>query len=168
MMNDFVYNRQPHLTDAEVAASALPGESWEKARERLERQRHETAYQSALSGLEWQRLVDLTGAIREVCIDTLRDWCGEGANQLLAQVLNLFEYSCALAENRKVQLIPRNGRVDSLFDEMYILLSRLSPQEAEGIPDSLIGLLDILGHPEPYDNLLTLEANGVLKMVLQG
>ena len=167
-MINFVDNRQPLLTDAEVAAGALPGESWEKARERLERQRHEAAKQSALSGLEWQHLVDLTGAIQVVCIDTLRDLRGEGASQLLAQVLNLLQFCCALAENRTVQLIPRNGRVDGLFDEMYMLLSRLSPQEAEGIPDTLIGLLDVLGHPEPYDNLLTLEADGALKMVLQG
>lgn len=167
-MIDFIDDSPPPLTPAQVAAGSLPGESWEQARERLERQRNKAANKSALSGLEWQRLVDLIGSLQEVCIETLRDSRGESANQLRSQVLNLFEYCLALAEGRTVELIPRNGRGDGLFAEMYMLLSRLSPREADSIPDSLIGLLDVLGHPEPYDNLLNLEADGVLKMVLQG
>lgn len=167
-MIDILDDQPLPLTDTEVSAGALPGESWEQARKRLERQRHEASNPSSLSGLEWQLLVDLTGAIQEVCLDTLRDCRGRGANALLAQALNLFEYCCALAEGRTVELIPHKGRVGGLFDEMYMLLSRLSQREAEGIPDSLIGLLDVLGHPEPYENLLELEASGVLKMVMQG
>lgn len=167
-MIDILDDQPLALTDAEVASGALPGESWEQARKRLVRQRHEASNQSSLSGLEWQRLVDLTGAIQEVCLATLRDCRGLGANALLAQALNLFEYCCALAEGRTVELIPRIGRVDGLFDEMYMLLSRLSQREAEGIQDSLIGLLDVLGHPEPYENLLNLEASGVIRTVLQG
>jgi len=38
------------------------------------------------------------------------------------------------------------------------------PHEKSG----LIGLLDVLGHPEPYDNLQNLEEDGALKMVLWG
>ncbi|ELQ8317567.1 TPA: hypothetical protein L6A34_31330 [Pseudomonas aeruginosa] len=167
-MIDFIDDLQPPLSDAEVVAGALPGESWEQARGRMARERYESVNQSALSGLECQRLVDLTEAILEMCIETLRHLRGESANLLMAKVLNLFEYCCALTEGRTVELIPRSGSTDGLIDEMYVLLSRLSPKEAEGISDSLIGLLDVLGHPEPYDNLLNLEEDGALKMVLRG
>ncbi len=157
---------KPLLSDSEVAARSLPGEGWEMTRERLELQYSESAGQGALSELEWERLVDLPGEIQRHCINILRH--GREANTLFSKALNLFEYSRALADGRAVELIPREGHVDGPLDEAYMLLSRLSPQEAEGIPYSLIGLIDVLGHPEPYDNLQSLEEDGVLNMVLLG
>lgn len=41
-MIDFIDDLQPPLSDAEVVAGALPGESWEQARGRMARERYES------------------------------------------------------------------------------------------------------------------------------
>ena len=164
MSQDFGLSPAP-LTDAEVAAAALPGESWEQARERL---RATPDNKSALSGREWQRFVYLIDDIQRVCIKWLHDSKGRDAKLLLNQVQNLFEYCCALSENRAVVLVPLDQLRYGLFDETYGLLSRLNPDETEWLPECFIGLLDVLSHPEPYDYLLSLEADGSLKIILRG
>ena len=153
------------LTDDKVASAARPGESWEQARERL---RAAPDDQSALSGREWQRFVYLIDDIQRVCIKWLHDSKGRDAKLLLNQVQNLFEYCCALSENRAVELVPLDQLRYGLFEEAYGVLSSLNSDETEWLPECFIGLLDVLSHPEPYDYLLSLEADGCLKMVLNG
>ncbi|MEC4242162.1 hypothetical protein [Pseudomonas sp. DSV-1] len=164
-MNDFWGHQPAPLTDAEVASGARPGESWDQARERL---RAAPDNQSALTGREWQRFVHLIDDIQRVCIKWLHDSKGRDAQLLLNQVQNLFEYCCALSEKRAVELVPQDQLRYGLFDEAYAVLSRLNPDETEWLPECFIGLLDVLSHPEPYENLLGLEAEGLLKMVLKG
>jgi hypothetical protein len=164
-MNDFLDSRPAPLTDAEIAAGARPGESWEQARERL---RAVPDNQSALTGREWKRFAHLIDDIQRVCIKWLHDTKGRDAQLLLNQVQNLFEYCCALSERRAVELVPLDKLRYGLFDEAYAVLSRLKPEETEWLPECFIGLLDVLGHPEPYENLLSLDAEGLLKMVLNG
>lgn len=154
----------PPLTDAQIRAGARPGESWEQARRRLT----EAPARSGLSGFEWQRFVDLVDAIRQHCIQWLHDGRGRDVELLRAQVQHLFEYCCALEDGRAVELLPVERIRDGLFDEAYLLLSRLYPEEAEGLPQCFIGLLDVVSHPEPYENLLNLEDDGTLRMVLNG
>lgn len=153
------------LTDAQVQAGAKPGESWEQARERL---RAAPDFQSALTGREWQRFVHLIDDIQRVCVKWLHDSKGRDAHLLLIQVRHLFEYCCALAEGRAVELLPLDQLRYGLFDEAYVLLSRLNPEGTEWLPESFVGLLDVLSHPEPYENLMSLEADGCLRMVLNG
>ena len=164
-MNDFFGHPQAPLTDAEVSAGARPGESWDQARERL---RVAPAKQSALSVREWQRFVNLIDDIQRVCVKWLHDSKGRDADLLLNRVQHLFEYCCALSERRSVDLVPLDQLRYGLFDEAYVALSRLNPEETEWLPECFIGLLDVLNHPEPYDYLLSLEADGCLKMVLNG
>lgn len=153
------------LTDAEVAAAARPGESWEQARERL---RAAPDNQSALSGREWERFVCLIDDIQRICIKWLHDSKGRDTKLLLNQLQSLHEYCCALSERRGVDLVPLDQMRYGLFDEAYGVLSRLNPDETEWLPGCFIGLLDVLSHPEPYDYLLSLEADGCLKIVLNG
>lgn len=164
-MDNFLNPRSAPLTDAEVAAGARPGESWEQARERL---RAVSDNQSTLSGPEWKRFAHLIDDIQRVCIKWLHDTKGHDAPLLLNQVKNLFEYCCALSERRAVDLVPLDKLRYGLFNEAYAVLSRLNPDETEWLPECFIGLLDVLSHPEPYENLLGLEAEGLLKMVLNG
>jgi len=156
------------LTDAQIQAGARPGESWEQARTRLTQATAAEQYSSGLSALEWQRFVDLIDAIQQLCIQWLHDSKGRDAWLLRAQVQHLFEYCCALVERRAVELLPEDRLRHGLFDEAYLLLSRVHPNEVEGLPQCFIGLLDVVGHPDPYDNLLSLEADGTLRMVLNG
>lgn len=171
-MIDFFDDEPITLSDSEVAAGARPGEDWEQARNRLMGERHkaryEAYYQSSLSESENKRLFDLTQTIRDACLDALSSHRGYGANALLAQVLNVFEYCLAIYEGRMVELIHRDGSPEILLDELYMLLSRLNQREAKDVLDSFIGLLDILGNPEPYDTLSSLEEDGLLSMVLRG
>ncbi|OPB02765.1 hypothetical protein BFW91_26390 [Pseudomonas fluorescens] len=106
--------------------------------------------------------------IQRVCIKWLHDSKGRDAQLLLNQVRNLFEYCCALSEKRAVELVPLDQLRYGLFDEAYAVLSRLKPDETDWQPECFIGLLDVLSHPEPYENLLSLESEGILKVVLNG
>lgn len=165
LMGPSIGHSPAQLTDDKVASAARPGESWEQARERL---RAAADNQSALSGREWQRFVYLIDDIQRVSIKWLHDSKGRDAKLLLNQVQNLFEYCCALSENRAVELVPLDQLRYGLFEEAYGVLSSLNSDETEWLPECFIGLLDVLSHPEPYDYLLSLEADGCLKMVLNG
>lgn len=156
------------LTDAQIRAGARPGESWEQARRRLTDAAAAAQYRSGLSALEWQRFVDLIGAIREHCIQWLHTSRGRDADLVRTQVQHLFEYCCALEDGRAVELLPAEQMRNGNFDEAYLLLSRLYPEEADGLAQCFIGLLDVVSHPEPYENLLNLEEEGTLRMVLNG
>ncbi|WP_219096279.1 hypothetical protein [Pseudomonas sp. UMAB-40] len=167
-MNRLLGDSLPPLTDAQVEAGARPGESWDQARDRLMHERAAATNQSALSELEWKRFVDLIDDIQRVSIEWLHQSKGRNTNYLLNQVRGLFEYCCALAEGRAVELPPLDQMQYGLFDEVYVLLSKLLRSETEWLPESFIGLLDVLSHPDPYDYLLSLEADGCLRMVLKG
>lgn len=76
-MDDFFEDAPLPLTDEQVAAGALPGESWAQARKRLEAANWAAFRHSELSGLEWERVVELIEAIQDVCVETLHHWCGD-------------------------------------------------------------------------------------------
>ncbi|MEE5177128.1 hypothetical protein V2K54_25795 [Pseudomonas alliivorans] len=150
------------LSDAEVQAGAIPGESWEAARKRLSRP------VSALTAHEWTRLVHTIDDIRRLCLSQLQRTAGEAAGELRTKVLHLYEFCCAIAEGRDVMVIPAVRLRHTAFDEAYAQLSRLSISEADWTPEIFIGLLDILVHPDPLENLVSLESEGILQMVLNG
>ncbi|MGO4801122.1 hypothetical protein ACEN2T_17730 [Pseudomonas sp. W22_MBD1_FP4] len=156
---------QAPLNDAQVAAGARPGESWEQARERLRVKAHST---SALNGIEWQRFMHMVDDIQRMCIKSLHDTRGSAAGLLLIQIQQMFEYCSAIADGLQVELLPQVLLRYGLFDEAYAQLSRLNPEEAKWTPEIFVGLLDVLGHPAPYENLMSLEEEGCLKMVLSG
>ncbi|TES71948.1 hypothetical protein [Pseudomonas syringae group genomosp. 3] len=150
------------LTDAEVQAGANPGESWEAARNRL------SASKSALTAKEWTRFVHTIDDIQRLCLSQLQLSAGEDAGVLRTQVLHLHEFCCAIAEGREVLVIPAVRLRHTAFDEVYAQLSRLSSSEADWTQEIFIGLLDVLAHPDPLENLASLKSEGILRMVLNG
>lgn len=155
------------LTDAQVTAGARPGESWSQARERLQSELNQP-HNSPLSVQEWTRFIAMIDDIQRMCIKAVLDSRGLDAQRLLIQVQHLFEYCCACAAGRQVELLPQVKMKYSLFDETYVQLSRLAPTEAEWTPDLFVGLMDVLGHPEPYEHVVSLTEDGALQMVLAG
>ncbi|MBX8556954.1 hypothetical protein K5D56_26325 [Pseudomonas cichorii] len=165
-MDDF-FDPLP-LTEAQVAAGALPGESWAQARKRLESASLAAFRHSDLSAQEWQHVVELIDALQDVCVETLHQWQGDPDRLLLATVRGLFEYCVAREDERPVSLaVHQVGYAVGFFDEIYGYCARMSPREAKGLADSLIGLRDVLGVEDPYSELLTLKARGQLRMVLR-
>lgn len=155
------------LTDAEVAAGARPGESWAEARTRLTRKRWADFNQGGLSADEWVRLGDMFGSIRDCCLDVLRGGTGHNVDRLVAPVLGIVEFCCALAEKRSVEVVPIERMPGHWpFDDTYSLLSRLSPREAASLDREFVGLLDILRSEDPCGYLRDLEEDGCLRMVL--
>jgi hypothetical protein len=155
------------LTDALIMVGARPGESWEQARNRLERLRFKERNQGALTLQETERLIDLITQIQTVYFDALPVCSRVVIKQLLAQLLNLSEYCYALSEGRDIQLqFKTRLYAGELFDEVYVLISRMSPQNADSVVEEFGGLIDILSDDNPSEALQYLREEGLLKMVL--